>query len=462
MNRRRLLTTSMGLMFTPMLGAPKSTVASTATPVASPIASPIITSYADVGPSYDAASARLLAQGRDLTDLLLQGEIEALYARLAPAVQSVITVEELAGLIPSFEAERVHFEVTQFGVIFDGVLNGPAIDGIFVQGSSVTFSLTASQAPSPDAKLDGTWSGQIGQGDGATAIDVTFATSAGSITGTIDIPDQGLLGLPLENVEIYANRLVGDRRIDVALPAGGANNAYFARLHWRDAKIALQLAVGPDDQVTAFSVAPEWPLTEDPAAGLTSAVSYRLPFDGVWWVFWGGDTVMQNYHAATPAQRHAFDFLIWHNGATFTGSGTRNRDYWVHGQPLHAPANGAVVGLLNEFDENVPGEVLPDVHPAGNHLAIQTAESEFLYLAHLQPNSFGVRQGDRVSTGDLLALTGSSGNSSEPHLHIHLQNKADFFAPEAIGLPLRFSRYLANGEAVQKGTPLQGQFIARD
>ena len=101
------------------------------------------------------------------------------------------------------------------------------------------------------------------------------------------------------------------------------------------------------------------------------------------------------------------------------------------------------------------------IHPAGNHVVLQTAAQEFVYLAHMQQGSLRVKEGERVAEGDLLGLTGNSGNSSEAHLHIHIQNKADFFAPDAIGLPLLFSDYLANGKPVAKGVPIQGQFIQR-
>ena len=40
---------------------------------------------------------------------------------------------------------------------------------------------------------------------------------------------------------------------------------------------------------------------------------------------------------------------------------------------------------------------------------------------------------------------GNSGNSSEPHIHIHAQNQPDPYDPTAIGLPLTFSTYLADG-----------------
>ncbi|MDQ3539824.1 MAG: hypothetical protein M3440_03985 [Chloroflexota bacterium] len=61
---------------------------------------------------------------------------------------------------------------------------------------------------------------------------------------------------------------------------------------------------------------------------------------------------------------------------------------------------------------------------------------------------------------DQIGLFSNSGNTSESYIHIHAQDSPNFFAPSAIGLPLRFFGDLANGESVRLGTSVQGEFIA--
>lgn len=51
----------------------------------------------------------------------------------------------------------------------------------------------------------------------------------------------------------------------------------------------------------------------------------RLPFDGEWFVFWGGRSIEENYHAAVADQRFAYDFLVLEDGVSHTGDGTRAR-----------------------------------------------------------------------------------------------------------------------------------------
>ncbi|MBA2296823.1 MAG: hypothetical protein H0W14_02140 [Actinobacteria bacterium] len=55
-------------------------------------------------------------------------------------------------------------------------------------------------------------------------------------------------------------------------------------------------------------------------------------------------------------------------------------------------------------------------------------------------------------------ITCNSGNSSEPHLHFHIQARPVLFG-SARALPVSFVAYAADGRRVGRGTPVQGQFI---
>jgi len=67
----------------------------------------------------------------------------------------------------------------------------------------------------------------------------------------------------------------------------------------------------------------------------------------------------------------------------------------------------------------------------GNHVFIDTGR-EIVELAHLRPGSLTVRQGDMVRVGRLIGETGNSGNTTEPHLHLHAER-------DGVGLDLRFT-----------------------
>jgi Peptidase family M23/Protein of unknown function (DUF3887) len=147
-----------------------------------------------------------------------------------------------------------------------------------------------------------------------------------------------------------------------------------------------------------------------------------LPFKGRWLVFWGGDTRKLNQHHDVPNQRFAFDLLgVGKGGKTQQGDGTRNEDYYAFGREVLAPADGTVVEVIEGVRDNTPGS-MNEYSAVGNCVVIQHRPEEVSVLAHLKRGSIVVRAGDKVKRGQLLGQCGNSGNSSEPHLHYHLQN----------------------------------------
>lgn len=428
-------------------------------------AGPVVTDYDDVSASYTAAQDRLLEDGRAAISMLQSGD-PALYDRMSPSLQDLVPRDAVGQILTSMEQDRVHFESAELGAIFDGRLTGETIEGSFYQAATYgTFRLTASDAtpaasasPVAAPSLAGVWTGSIETGGASIDIEVTFAESDGTLSATLDVPEQNLHDLAQSNVSFREEVPLGDLIAEFALPNHPTDGGYTAEFAWGDASLSVVLTIAPDGTILAMTVQPVWPLPPDPADGIDPETTAQLPFSGVWWVLWGGETILENYHAGNRAQRHAYDILIWNDGGTFQGDGTRNEDYWAWGQEVLAPAAGTVVAAFDELADNTPGSLNPS-QPLGNHVAIETADGEYLFLAHLQEGSIHVAEDDRVEAGAVIGLTGNSGNSSEPHLHIHLQNSPDVADPEAFGLPLEFVDYLANGEPVESGIPVQGTFI---
>jgi murein DD-endopeptidase MepM/ murein hydrolase activator NlpD len=76
-------------------------------------------------------------------------------------------------------------------------------------------------------------------------------------------------------------------------------------------------------------------------------------------------------------------------------------------------------------------------HMLGNHVIIQCGDF-FVILAHFKQGSLVVAKGKTVKTGETLGAIGNSGNSAEPHLHIHAQRDLPAIAPIS-GEPLALS-----------------------
>lgn len=181
-----------------------------------------------------------------------------------------------------------------------------------------------------------------------------------------------------------------------------------------------------------------------------------LPFEGEWYVFWGGREPHRNYHVEAPTQRFAYDFVVLEDGSSQTGDGGSNADHHCFGRPVLAPAAGRVTEVVDTVPDNTPGE-MNEAAPAGNHVVIDHGEDEHSVLAHLRRGSVTVDEGDRVETGQRLGACGNSGRSSEPHLHYHLQTGPAF--GEGVGLPAPFHDYVADGDSVARGEPTRDQVI---
>lgn len=152
----------------------------------------------------------------------------------------------------------------------------------------------------------------------------------------------------------------------------------------------------------------------------------RLPISGEWYVFWGGDTGKLNHHHGNPAQNYAFDLLkVDEKQHTHHGIGDKNTDYYAFGGDILAPADGEVVEAVDGIRDNVSSATNPYM-ACGNYVLIRHENSLYSSLAHFRIGSLAVKTGERITAGQKLGECGNSGNSSEPHLHFHLQNSDVF------------------------------------
>lgn len=185
----------------------------------------------------------------------------------------------------------------------------------------------------------------------------------------------------------------------------------------------------------------------------------QLPFNGKWYVVWGGDTKELNYHVESQAQKNAFDILIIDKDSnTHSGDGSKNEQYYAFGKEVLAPAAGEVVLAVDGIKDNKPGEMNSMFIP-GNTVIIKSAENEYLFFAHFKQGSLKVKQGDKVKAGQVLGLCGNSGHSSEAHIHFHIQNIEN--TNGATGVKCYFDNILVNGEIKKDYSPIQGEIIEK-
>ncbi|MCI5106402.1 MAG: M23 family metallopeptidase [Pseudomonadales bacterium] len=172
-----------------------------------------------------------------------------------------------------------------------------------------------------------------------------------------------------------------------------------------------------------------------------AVVDIDFPFPaGRYLVAHGGSTVTVNGHLQTlnpgveryqnyRGQSRALDiFRISRTGFNVRGLRPREPErYTSFGTALVAPCPGHVAKVV----DGVPDNPVPEMnreHMAGNFVAINCGEF-YLIMAHFRQGSIQVEEGQTVATGDFLGELGNSGNSSEPHLHIHAQRGLPEEAP---------------------------------
>ncbi len=239
---------------------------------------------------------------------------------------------------------------------------------------------------------------------------------------------------------------------------GGARTYMrYSRFEKMATPVAVSWSFDGEGRIADFFVRPLQEAADSPYRDYRTKADLRLPFDGEWYVFWGGRKVEQNYHAAARDQRFAYDFVGLREGSSHRGEGTANKDYYCWGRPVLSPAEAEVVAVERLLPDNPPGVMDPE-NPAGNHVMLDLGNEEYAVLAHLMADSIEVEVGDTLSPGQVIGRCGNSGNTSEPHLHFHLQDEPGF--GEGYGLPAAFSRYRADGEYVERGEPVQGQTVA--
>jgi len=181
-------------------------------------------------------------------------------------------------------------------------------------------------------------------------------------------------------------------------------------------------------------------------------------------VVWGGDTERLNAHHSVLNQKYAFDFVIVSDkGKTCKAEGKRNEDYRCFGEKILSPATGVVIEAVDGVRDNKPGSTNIDLLP-GNMVVIKHHEGEVSVLAHLKRGSVKVRAGEKVKSGQVVGLCGNSGNSSEPHLHYHLQDKE--LLREGKGIKCYFRGVKIKGKTKEELTdeisPVKGDIVSSD
>ena len=224
--------------------------------------------------------------------------------------------------------------------------------------------------------------------------------------------------------------------------------------HWRTLALCSALTALPSGlwnvQIGLFT----FPLSEEGRSHL----SVRVPMDEEMIVLGGGDKVSQNHHAFYPDQRWAYDLVV----APAGHQAKKLEEYGCYGKSVFAPTGGVVHKVIADQPDQPAGVYIPNYqNPVGNAVWIAPAQGGYLVIAHLQAGSVTVQQGQKIKEGIVIGKCGNSGNSSEPHIHIHYQEHDPHEYPInfALGNPLSFHQQQGPARPVGGGHLEEERFI---
>lgn len=146
-----------------------------------------------------------------------------------------------------------------------------------------------------------------------------------------------------------------------------------------------------------------------------------------------GGVWLLNHHASHDAQRYAADITAI-NAFGFRAIGLSPSElerYAIFGVQVVSPCAGRIVSARDGLPDLTPPRMDPE-NIAGNHAVID-CDGVNVLVAHLKEGSVAVQAGDSIEAGGKIGSVGNSGNTTEPHLHIHAVNPQT-----GLGVPISF------------------------
>lgn len=212
----------------------------------------------------------------------------------------------------------------------------------------------------------------------------------------------------------------------------------------------------------------------------TSRTVFRWPLTGGPWTIAGAS--FHGTHRWGVPEEFALDIVkAGADGRTYRHGGSQNAQFHAYGADVVAAADGEVSSAITGAKERVPllrapGESMQDyfgrvgaqqarnmaegdVGMAGESVVLDHGDGEYSVYAHLKPGSLRVKPGDKVAAGQVIGQLGSSGNSTEPHLHFQVCDRPNVLLCAALiptfdGIEIANSdgpRPLQNGDVVIAG-----------
>jgi len=141
--------------------------------------------------------------------------------------------------------------------------------------------------------------------------------------------------------------------------------------------------------------------------------------------------------------RFAIDFMLLNKQAKLSHHQADSIVNWYgYAADILAVADGVVAAMRNDFPESPTLSAHPKHPPekaAGNYIALDIGDGRYVFYEHLKTGSITVKSGQRVRKGERIAALGFTGQTTGPHLHLHVADRNSTLGAE--GLPFALEKF---------------------
>lgn len=195
-------------------------------------------------------------------------------------------------------------------------------------------------------------------------------------------------------------------------------------------------------------------------------VDLAPPVRGTWVSMNGPGQQLPSHGTRTRGQYGAIDVAGVSSATTprlvrFARRSSRPEEFPWFGEPIVSMAAGTVVRVRDGqrdhrarntwqglaymmLVEGLVREMAGSSRILGNHVVVDHGDGTFAVYAHVRRGSATVAEGARVDVGQQLGEIGNTGNTSMPHLHVQLMDRASVDA--AAGVVMRWPGLALTGE----------------
>jgi hypothetical protein len=217
-------------------------------------------------------------------------------------------------------------------------------------------------------------------------------------------------------------------------------------------------------------------------------VEISLPFAGQWLVENSPARQVPSHGSDLFGERYAIDFMhvderkrtaAVRDWRTAFSSEPPDR-FYAFGRPILSPGKGTIVAVHDGEPDHAarrsPLALVPYALSqasrvregvaavAGNHVIVALeASGTFVALTHLRQGSVCVAVGQDVDDGQPIGRCGNTGNSTQPHVHVQVMDRADPTVAEGVPMTFRHFREWPSGttepQTRERGMPGEGAVV---